>query len=182
MKLLENIRRELEKPREKRPLGSGWLSGGGALLAGIAGLFLVFIRSFPATLTMPELSVIHNSGYVTVALNSILLIGYVLSLLSILLSRNKVLGWTALALVITASLIGTGATPTEGGAGQSLYFGLDYFVINVLFVGFVFVPLERFFPHLSEQTVLRGEWREDLFYYLVSSLLVQILTFLTFRE
>jgi sterol desaturase/sphingolipid hydroxylase (fatty acid hydroxylase superfamily) len=41
------------------------------------------------------------------------------------------------------------------------------------------VPVERLFPQSKGQVLLREEWREDLFYYLVSSLLVQVLTFLT---
>jgi len=59
------------------------------------------------------------------------------------------------------------------------YFGLDFFVLNLLFTGFLFIPLERMAPHIPEQTVFRAEWREDLFYYLVSSLFVQVLAFLT---
>ena len=63
---------------------------------------------------------------------------------------------------------------------HQLYFGLDFFVLNVLFTGFLFVPLERLFPQ-NNQPLFRTEYREDLFYYLVSSMLVQkILTFLTF--
>jgi sterol desaturase/sphingolipid hydroxylase (fatty acid hydroxylase superfamily) len=53
-------------------------------------------------------------------------------------------------------------------------------VLNVLFTGVLFIPIERIFPQRGEQPVFREEWREDLFYYLVSSMLVQILTFLTF--
>ena len=41
------------------------------------------------------------------------------------------------------------------------------------------MPLEHLVPHRADQTVLRAEWREDLFYYLVSSLMVQVLTYLT---
>jgi sterol desaturase/sphingolipid hydroxylase (fatty acid hydroxylase superfamily) len=36
------------------------------------------------------------------------------------------------------------------------------------------------FPRLAQQEVFREEWREDLFYYFVSSMMVQALTFLTF--
>ena len=48
-----------------------------------------------------------------------------------------------------------------------------------LSLGFLFVPLERYFPQDNDQTVFRPEWQEDMFYYLVSSLMVQVLTFLT---
>jgi len=72
---------------------------------------------------------------------------------------------------------------TNGAVGPenktSLYFGLDFFILNVLFIGFLFIPIEKLFPAKSEQIVLRPEWEEDLFYYLVSSMLVQVLSFLT---
>lgn len=179
MGLLSKLVAEFERPREKRPLGSGWLSGSLSILAGLAGLALVLVRYFPQTFTMPELAFIHDSGAVTLSLRLILLAGYLLALLSVILCRRKTLGWTGLGLVVIASLLGTGAADEAGTAQQSLYFGLDYFVINVLVVGFLFVPLERVFPARGAQTVFRPEWQEDMFYYLVSSMLVQVLGFLT---
>ena len=53
-------------------------------------------------------------------------------------------------------------------------------MLRILFTGFLFIPLERIFSQKNEQPIFREEWREDLFYFLVSSLLVQVLTFLTF--
>ena len=44
--------------------------------------------------------------------------------------------------------------------------------------GLMFAPIERFLPHRRDQRLFRIEWREDLFYFLVSSMLVQIFTFL----
>ncbi len=179
MSIIEEIKNELEKPRHSRPLGSGWLSGSGSILAGLAGLLIVMVRFFPQTFTMPELAMIHESGYVTVFLRVVLLLGYVFALISILLSRNKVLGWTGLLISLVASLLGSMPATAVGQETQALYFGLDYFIVNVLFIGFLFVPLERFLPYKKEQTVFRPEWQEDMFYYLVSSMLVQILSFLT---
>ena len=178
MGLINRLVAEFERPREKRPFGSGWLSGTLSILAGLAGLAIILIRFFPETFTMPELRVIHESGYVTFALRAILLAGYALALLSVLLCRRKLLGWTGLGLVVFASLLGTAEPQAIGAERQSLYFGLDYFIINVLVVGFLFVPLERVFPARADQTVFRPEWQEDMFYYLVSSMLVQVLGFL----
>jgi sterol desaturase/sphingolipid hydroxylase (fatty acid hydroxylase superfamily) len=47
-----------------------------------------------------------------------------------------------------------------------------------LLTGTLFLPLERLFPRRA-QAVFRTEWREDLFYFLVSSVMIQSLTFLT---
>jgi sterol desaturase/sphingolipid hydroxylase (fatty acid hydroxylase superfamily) len=57
--------------------------------------------------------------------------------------------------------------------------GLDWFVLNILFTGLLFVPLEKIFGRLSDQPLFRNEWREDLFYFLLSSVLVQSLAFLS---
>ena len=145
----------------------------------IAGLLIVLLRWFPQTLSYPEIAFIQDSGVVTVFLRFVLLAGYTLSLLSLILSQRKSLGWTALAVSVVASLMATTQPQFGGEAPQSIYFGLDYFIINVLIVGFLFVPLERFFPARAEQTVFRTEWREDMFYYLISSMLVQVLGFIT---
>ena len=178
MGLISNLVEEIERPRAQRPFGSGWLSGTLSILAGLTGLALVLIRYFPETFTMPELAIIHQSGAITVFLRVILLLGYALALLSVLLCRRKLLGWTGLALCAFGALLGTGPAGEIDGARQSLYFGLDYFVIHTLVVGFLFVPLERVFPARSEQMLFRPEWQEDLFYYLVSSMLIQILGFI----
>ena len=139
----------------------------------------MFTLKFPGSFVTPDLMPIHGSGYLRPFLHVVLLVGYALALLSLLLSKDKVLGGTALALVVVASLLGGSQTTVNDANPTSLYFGLDFFILNVLFVGFLFIPLERFFPHRADQTVFRPEWQEDMFYYLVSSMLVQVLTFLT---
>ncbi len=178
MSFVRKLKSQLETPREERPFGSGWLSGTLALLAGVTGFLMVILRWYPETFSYPEIAFVQESGLATVVLRFVLLAGYALALLSLILSRRKTLGWTALLVSVVASLMAT-TQPPVGQAPQSLYFGLDYFIINVLIVGFLFVPLERFFPARSEQTVFRQEWQEDMFYYLISSMLVQVLGFLT---
>ncbi|MEM1233018.1 MAG: sterol desaturase family protein [Pseudomonadota bacterium] len=173
------LKREFERPRARRPFGSGWLSGSLSVLAGIAGLVLVAMRQFPETFTMPEFQALHEGTFLTFFLRFVLIAGYVLALLSLLLDRRKILGFTGLFLAIVASLLGTEDAQGFGEGRQALYFGLDYFVANTLFLGFLFVPLERWFPHRGEQTVFRPEWDEDLFYFLVSAMFIQGLSFLT---
>ena len=45
-------------------------------------------------------------------------------------------------------------------------------------MGMIFVPIERVLGR-REQPIFRYEWREDLLYFLVSSLFVQVLAFLS---
>lgn len=176
---LEKLRSELETPRAKRPFGSGRLSGTGAIVAATTGLLLVLCLRFPGVLSTPELDMVRASPLFRPVLHVILLLGYGWAVVSLILRPTKTLGFTALAISLTASLLGGSAAETASPQDRSVFFGLDFFVLNVIFTGLLFVPLERFFPRNTEQIVLREEWREDLFYYLVSSLFVQVLSFLT---
>jgi sterol desaturase/sphingolipid hydroxylase (fatty acid hydroxylase superfamily) len=176
--LFKRIRKELETPRADRWFGSGWLSGCGALLAGIVAVILAVALKFP-WLMMPELKVITQTYGFKIFHHSVLILGYVFALLSLLLGIYRMLPYTALMLVMLAALMGGSSAEQAAVNNTSIYFGLDFFVINVLFTGFLFIPLERFAPHRKDQIVFRPEWQEDMFYYLVSSLFVQVLTFLT---
>jgi sterol desaturase/sphingolipid hydroxylase (fatty acid hydroxylase superfamily) len=176
---LAKIRHELELPRDQRPIGSGWLSGAGALLAALTGLFLVITLRHPGLMNTPELDVLRQWSGFRITVHAVLAIAYILSLLSLVLRREKAMGFTALGLTTLAALLGGAQASPQTPDDTPLYFGLDFFVLNVLFTGFLFLPLERIWPNRGEQTVFRPEWQEDLFYYLVSSMFVQVLTFLT---
>lgn len=175
---LANLAAELERPRMERPFGSGWLSGSAALLCAVVAFLMVVALRNPDLLTTPELAMVRESAFFRPVLYLVLITGYVLSALSLALRPDKTLGFTAMAATLLTSFIGS--LPTHASLKlEGAFFGLDFFVLNVLFMGFLFVPLERLFPRNRDQVLLREEWREDLFYYFVSSLLVQVLTFLT---
>jgi sterol desaturase/sphingolipid hydroxylase (fatty acid hydroxylase superfamily) len=101
-------------------------------------------------------------------------------MLSLLLRPSKVLGMTGMVAVLIAVTLGGTQAQAVAPDLTPLYFGLDFFVLRLLFTGFLFIPLETIFPHREEQGIFRYEWREDLFYYLVSSMMVQVLTWLSF--
>ena len=66
-------------------------------------------------------------------------------------------------------MLGGSAAQAGDTRGWGIFFGIDFFAVNMVATGLMFAPIERLF---------RPEWREDLFYYLVSSLLVQLITFI----
>lgn len=175
------LRHELEAPPLLRKFGSGWTSGVIGFVFGVAALLMVIAMRVPGAFSVPQIQSLHQNHWFRLGLFLILLGAFLASLLSLVLRRNQtlILGLTGLIVTLLATLIG-GTNPTPAVTGHpSLYFGLDFFVLNVLFTGFLFVPLEQLFPQ-NDQFLFRAEYREDLFYYLVSSMLVQILTFLTF--
>jgi sterol desaturase/sphingolipid hydroxylase (fatty acid hydroxylase superfamily) len=85
----------------------------------------------------------------------------------------------ALIIGLAAALLGGANVQPEETSSWGIFFGLDFFIVNLLATGFMFAPLERFKPHRREQRLFRNEWREDLFYFLISTMFVQVLAFLT---
>jgi sterol desaturase/sphingolipid hydroxylase (fatty acid hydroxylase superfamily) len=173
----KRIQSELETPRDLRWFGSGWLSGSGALLAGMVSVVLAIALKYP-WLTTPELAMITKTSGFKIFQHLVLILGYVFALTSLILRKDKTLGLIALGLTVAAALMGGSSAEQIATKNTSVYFGLDFFVVNVLFTGFMFIPLERFFPYKADQVVFRPEWEEDMFYFLVSSLFVQVLAFL----
>jgi sterol desaturase/sphingolipid hydroxylase (fatty acid hydroxylase superfamily) len=175
-----DLRSELEAPEGLRRFGSGWISGVLGFVLGLAGLLLVLSLRVPGLFSMPEIRSLHEQVWFRLVLHFLLIAAFACSALSLTLRRARVLGTTGMAWALGAALLGGSKATTLVPDPTPLFLGLDFFVLNVLFTGFLFIPLERFFPRREDQSIFREEWREDLFYYLVSSMLVQVLTFLTF--
>ena len=175
---LKGLARDLEAPIEARGFGTGWFAGFFAIVLAFVGLSFVAALRWPEWASMPELQPLLGSASFRVAVHVILLAAYALALLSLLLRPRKALGITALMLALTATILGGSAVQAEDTNGWGVFFGIDFFAVNMIATGLMFAPLERIFPRLADQRLFREEWREDLFYFLVSSLLVQMITFL----
>jgi sterol desaturase/sphingolipid hydroxylase (fatty acid hydroxylase superfamily) len=171
------LRGELEIDRSERGFGTGWISGTLAVVTAVASLALALCRYAPDLLIAPQLRGAVTSGAFSVALIMLVVLSFALALLNLLLRPNPVLGFCAVMLVIVANFVA--GLPPIGAPHTQLYFGLDFFVLNILLNGVLFIPLQKLFPHKKEQVVLREEWKEDLFYHFISSLLVQVITYFT---
>jgi sterol desaturase/sphingolipid hydroxylase (fatty acid hydroxylase superfamily) len=172
------IRQELEAAKPDRALGTGWISGVLALVLAIAGLGTVLCLRYPEWLTMPEVRGYYNLVLVRLALHVGLIAAFVLGIVSIVLRKQKALGFTALAVVLVATVLGGSRATDQIDVEADAYLGLDWFLLNLLFTGIVFIPIERLLGN-REQPIFRYEWREDLLYFLLSSLMVQGLTFMS---
>ncbi len=177
---LTKLKNDLEAPIEVRNFGSGWVSGFFALLASCVGFGLVAALRWPDVLATPELTAVKNWDGFRGVVHGVLLISYALALLSLLLRPRKVMGFAALGIGLAASLMGGANVQPQETASMGIFFGLDFFMINLLVSGLMFAPIERILPHRADQRLFRQEWREDLFYYLISSMLVQVISFLAF--
>jgi sterol desaturase/sphingolipid hydroxylase (fatty acid hydroxylase superfamily) len=175
---LERLKRDLESPLAVRRFGSGWFAGFFALLFAVTGFGLVIALRYPQWFATPEMQVVKDWGGFRGLVHAMLLASYALALLSMMLRPRKVLGFTALAIGVAATLIGGANVEPAETRDWGIFFGLDFFMVNLLATGLMFAPIERILPHRREQRLFRVEWREDLFYYLVSSMMVQVFTFL----
>lgn len=176
--ILKQLAKDLEAPPEVRRFGSGWLAGFFAVVMAIAGLGMVIALRFPEWFATPELQAVKEWSGFRGAVHLLLLGSYALALLSLLLRPRKALGFSALAIGITAAFLGGANVQPEDTNSWGIFFGLDFFIVNMVATGLMFAPLERILPHKRSQRLFRIEWREDLFYYLISSMMVQALTFL----
>jgi sterol desaturase/sphingolipid hydroxylase (fatty acid hydroxylase superfamily) len=175
---LDHLRDDLEAPLAIRKFGSGWYSGFFALVLAIAGFGLVVALRWPGWFATPELEVAEKAGWFRPIVHIVLISSYALALLSLMLRSRRAIGFTALAIGIAAALLGGADVSPRETHAWGIFFGVDFFIVNLIVAGLMFAPIERFWPHNRDQRLFRTEWREDLFYYLISSMLVQIFTYL----
>ncbi|MEM9410713.1 MAG: sterol desaturase family protein [Planctomycetota bacterium] len=171
---METLKQDLDS--NNRQLGSGWLSGVLALFLAVAGLSAVLCVCFPQILTVADSREYYNMSVIRVAIHVVLLAAFFLALLNVVLRDQKVMGFAALLLVMIASLMGGSQASMKADFSSDIYLGLDFFILNLVFLGAVFIPIEQLFQK-NKQAILRYEWREDLLYFFISTLFVQGLTF-----
>ncbi len=169
-----------ELDAEDRSLGQGWISGIAALILSVMGLASVLCFWFPQWLTVAQTRAfyIQYETVIRILLFSVLVAAFGLALLSTLLRKRKALGFTAMAITLLATTMGGSAATYRFEFGSDVYLGLDFFLLNLIFLGVVFIPIERLFKQVN-QPIFRYEWREDLFYFLISTLFVQTLSYLS---
>jgi len=178
-RFLRQLVHDLEAPIEVRGFGSGWFSGFFALLLSLTGLAFVIALRWPGWFAMPQLEILRDWTGFRLLTHATLLTAYALALLSLMLRPRKAIGLTALGVALAATILGGANVQPHEAHNWGIFFGVDFFAVNTIATGLMFAPIERMLPHRPEQRLFRSEWREDLFYYLVSSMLVQLVTFLT---
>jgi len=76
------------------------------LVLSLLGLGAVLCLRYPELLTVPEARNLYNVGLVRLALHLGLITAFVLGIASIVLRDQKALGFTALAIVLVATVLG----------------------------------------------------------------------------
>lgn len=167
-----------ELDSDERQFGTGWISGMLSLVLGVAGLSTVLCLLYPQLLTVADVRGYYNMPVIRLLLHVVLIAGFVCGIISIVLRHSRLPGFSGLILVLIATLLGGSRASARIDGHSDMYLGLDFFLLNLILLGSIFIPIEKLFRK-RPQAIFRGEWREDLFYFFVSSLFVQSLAYLS---
>jgi lathosterol oxidase len=166
---------------EPTAFGSGWASGVLSAALGLVGFGAVLCFHFPQFFTVPEARALYPLPYVRALLHLVLVASFVLGVVSLTLRQNQALGAVGIVATLVAALLGGSRVSVDEEFTQGPFLGLDWFLLNLIAYSVVFVPIERWFARLPEQSIFRRGWRTDLTYFFVSALLVQVTTVATLK-
>jgi len=159
--------------------GEGRISGYLSALFGIAALLGVLAFIFPEWLTTKDL---RESLYTFEFARNLLWVGIVIAftmgIVSYILSPQKKLAATGIITAFIAVLLGAFNVQERAVQEVPFSFGIDWFVLSLIFSMAIFIPLEKAFAR-HPQNVLRPEWRTDLTYFCISHLLIQFFLLFT---
>ncbi|OZG74718.1 sterol desaturase [Hahella sp. CCB-MM4] len=159
--------------------GQGKISAAMSIGIGILSLFGAFCFLLPELFTTPDFRGFYNADVLRVALQISIAIGFGFGLYSMMKHRTMKYGLTGMLLATIAALVGSGRIEAPDIDTRNLYVGLDYFILTLLVLALVFIPLERAFPKVKEQKVLRKGWVTDIKYFMFSHLGIQLISFFT---
>ena len=103
---MDPVRHRLETSTTDRRLGSGWISGVFAVALGLTGLGAVLCIRYPEVLTVPEAREVYDLRLIRLLLQFVLATGFALGIVSIVLRKRKILGFTAIGIILIATLLG----------------------------------------------------------------------------
>lgn len=158
--------------------GSGWASGTIAVFLGTVAVGAVACMHLPAALTSPAVRAFYSLSWIRPLVAATIGAAFFLGLLSALLRRRRILGFTGMGLALIASMLGGASVPVAAPA-EGLGLGLDWFLLNVLLLALIFVPMERAFAQRPAQSTFRPGWTTDVLHFFVSHLLIQVSAWLT---
>jgi sterol desaturase/sphingolipid hydroxylase (fatty acid hydroxylase superfamily) len=163
-----------------RHFGTGWISGTASVSLATLGLLTVLCFHFPSFFTIPDVRAYYPIPWIRGLLHLVLVAGFFLGLTSVVLRQNKWLGLIGMGIVAVAALLGGSRVQIDGELKDDFYLGLDYALLILMVYSIIFIPLEKLFGRL-DQSVFRYGWRLDATYFFISTMLVQLTTYLTLK-
>ncbi len=152
--------------------GYGLISGSIALSLAILCFLGVLAFHFPEYLTTPQLRKSYNVDVIRTVMFVALVVAGGISLVNVIFNRARWLAAFAFLLVAATALLGGHKVPVNDFADNTLYIGLDWFILDLLGSALIFIFIEKLFAHRKDQPLFRAEWQTDFHHFIVNHMIV----------
>lgn len=163
---------------ESTGFGSGWWSAILSAFFGSLAFGAVICLHYPQLLTSPELRGFYPMHAMRVLIQVLILASLVFGTYASIVRRKKNLAFAGMLFATAATALGGSTVPINGALRDGPAIGLDWFLVDMLLMAFIYVPLERLWPQYPEQGTFRPQWTLDVVYFMSTHLPIQILSFL----
>lgn len=154
--------------------GEGTISAVISLSLSIMSLLAVLAFYFPDYLTTPELRELYSETFARTLLFIGILAAAFFAVLNAVLSKRLLFATFSFVLLMVTVLLGGHTVPVGEIETGTVYFGFDFFILNLILYAFIFIFIEKFFGHDKEQLIFRDEWQTDLAYFTFNHILIGI--------
>ncbi len=148
-----------------------WLAYLSAAL-GLLSVLAVLCFHFPEWLTSVEFRAVYSEHFARHLLLAGIITAFVFGTLAVVRGRDRRVALIGIGSAVFSLLLGGTTVPLAPIPATPYSFGLDWFVVSLLFSALVFIPIEQMLP-VHALTPLRAQWRTDLGYYFIGHVLVQ---------
>jgi sterol desaturase/sphingolipid hydroxylase (fatty acid hydroxylase superfamily) len=171
----------LDKIPPARRVDIGKRAGVTAGLLGVLCILAELCFMFPHILVSNDARphYLEHIGLLRGILQITIIATFVLGAVSVLLIKSKTYGLASIGLAMIATLMGGSKVEAITHEPRAFSAGLDYFVLELLILGLLFIPMERLWSLHPDQKIFRTGWQTDLKHFFVSHAGVQLIAFAT---
>jgi lathosterol oxidase len=163
---------------ESTGFGTGWWSGILSAFFGFLSFGGVLCLHFPQLLSSPELRPHYPMRAMRVLIEFLIVAAVVFGIISSILRKKKILGFTGVLFAIAAASLGGSSVQINDSLRVGPAIGVDWFLLDMFLMALIYVPLERLWPQYPKQGTFRNQWTLDVVYFMSTHLPIQILSFL----
>ncbi len=155
-------------------IGDGVISGYLSVFLAIVALGAVICAYFPEYLTTADFRALYNPKFLKSVVLGCLTVSFIFALVSFVLSKKTLLSFMSTLVIAATILLATWLPEGTEIESKAVTIGMDWLLLDILISAIIFIPIELFLPKRKEQSKFHPEWRTDLFYFVVSHLLIQV--------
>lgn len=154
--------------------GRGTIAAVLSLSLSLLSLLAVLSFYFPTYLTTPELRAFYTESIARGLLFSGIIVAAICAVINVILSKKVVVACVSFFILMVTVLLGGYAAPVGEITDTTIYFGFDFFILNLLLFAFIFIFIEKMFGHKKDQLVFRREWQTDVMYFTFNHILIGV--------